>query len=126
MDSESVDTDLVDNELNLSEETYANSPIVLTDRTDIFAKGGQEFEHLEMKPAADKIPDPPISSFLPWAPPSERHLQPAQKYGVAWMQHRQKFGGGIIADAMGMGKVHAPTSFRVYCKTCACVKLLYA
>jgi SNF2 family DNA or RNA helicase len=116
LDSESIDTDLVDNEVNLSEETYANLPILLTDRTDIFAKGAQEFEHLEMKSAADKIPDPPIPSFLPCATAQERQLQPAQKYGIAWMQHRQKFGGGIVADAMGMGKVYDPTSFRYLAK----------
>jgi len=78
---------------------------VLTIRFDILSGESIALEHLEMKPRADKITDPPCPSFFPRGRSQERCLQSGQKIGLVWMQQRSKLGGGIIADVMGMGKV---------------------
>ena len=75
----------------------------LTRRQTIF-KDGKIFEHHEMK---DKInfPNPPIRHWYTGAPADKRALRNYQMLALAWMESRINYGGGIIADEIGLGKV---------------------
>jgi hypothetical protein len=76
--------------------------------TDDFAQCWVK-EHIDFK-------NPPVPSFHPTAArPEEQLLRRSQQYGIAWMNQRVEAGGGIVADAVGLGKVHhSPTSSRAY------------
>jgi hypothetical protein len=53
--------------------------------------------------------NPPVMPFSPKEPEgsSKRKLKPAHQYALAWMNGRAAYGGGIIGDQMGMGKVNS-------------------
>ena len=54
----------------------------------------------------DKInfPNPPIRHWYTGAPADKRALRNYQMLALAWMESRINYGGGIIADEIGLGK----------------------
>ena len=59
-----------------------------------------------MKPVVDKCPNPPVNGFYPSAAdPEARKMRNYQMYAHCWMESRIEFGGGIIGDEIGLGKV---------------------
>lgn len=55
------------------------------------------------------FPNPPVESWYPGAPDDKKTLRNYQMYAVAWMELRVEYGGGILGDEIGLGKVFSCT-----------------
>ena len=55
----------------------------------------------------DKInfPNPPVPQWYPDADKDKNVLRNYQMYALAWMESRKDYGGGILGDEIGLGKV---------------------
>jgi hypothetical protein len=63
----------------------------------------KNFEHLEMAAESANMPNPPVRNF--GHPGLSEILREGQMYALAWMMHRVDYGGGILGDWVGGGKV---------------------
>jgi SNF2 family DNA or RNA helicase len=51
------------------------------------------------------FPNPPVQQWYPGADKDQKVLRNYQMYALAWMESWIDYGGGILGDEIGLGKV---------------------